>query len=180
MFFSSRRRHTRLRRDWSSDVCSSDLAHAHPGEIRLDWGMTLNSVQDPGGSPVGFDEDNRPIYLIAPNCEDCEPLDNARIPEILFGADFDFDEPTQFVEYDAVLDTTTDLSSDEPTNWGRVYSDANSSGSFDEGDPSWLRYSWTPSLTDFDQWVISDNFDATGEAATFLMFDEYLDEFSGI
>ena len=35
-------------------------AHAHPGEIRLDWGMTLNSVQDPGGSPVGFDEDNRP------------------------------------------------------------------------------------------------------------------------
>ena len=25
LFFSSRRRHTRLRRDWSSDVCSSDL-----------------------------------------------------------------------------------------------------------------------------------------------------------
>src|SRR5256885_7996301 len=27
-FFSSRRRHTRLQGDWSSDVCSSDLAHA--------------------------------------------------------------------------------------------------------------------------------------------------------
>src|SRR5699024_11798341 len=27
-FFSSRRRHTRSRRDWSSDVCSSDLAAA--------------------------------------------------------------------------------------------------------------------------------------------------------
>src|SRR2546429_1661755 len=27
-FFSSRRRHTRCSRDWSSDVCSSDLAHA--------------------------------------------------------------------------------------------------------------------------------------------------------
>src|SRR5690625_7420499 len=26
-FFSSRRRHTRWPRDWSSDVCSSDLAH---------------------------------------------------------------------------------------------------------------------------------------------------------
>src|SRR5256885_17102790 len=26
-FFSSRRRHTRLQGDWSSDVCSSDLAH---------------------------------------------------------------------------------------------------------------------------------------------------------
>src|SRR5690606_11188168 len=26
-FFSSRRRHTRFSRDWSSDVCSSDLTH---------------------------------------------------------------------------------------------------------------------------------------------------------
>src|SRR5690349_24582080 len=30
-FFSSRRRHTRSLRDWSSDVCSSDLAPARPG-----------------------------------------------------------------------------------------------------------------------------------------------------
>src|SRR5690606_313311 len=30
-FFSSRRRHTRFSRDWSSDVCSSDL-----GEIRIE------------------------------------------------------------------------------------------------------------------------------------------------
>src|SRR5256885_8555366 len=29
-FFSSRRRHTRLQGDWSSDVCSSDLALAFP------------------------------------------------------------------------------------------------------------------------------------------------------
>src|SRR5690606_41097438 len=31
-FFSSRRRHTRFSRDWSSDVCSSDLQHrrSHP------------------------------------------------------------------------------------------------------------------------------------------------------
>src|SRR5690606_39484949 len=28
-FFSSRRRHTRFSRDWSSDVCSSDLLGAH-------------------------------------------------------------------------------------------------------------------------------------------------------
>src|SRR5438067_4460656 len=27
-FFSSRRRHTRSKRDWSSDVCSSDLRHS--------------------------------------------------------------------------------------------------------------------------------------------------------
>src|SRR5439155_10825935 len=31
-FFSSRRRHTRWPRDWSSDVCSSDLqSQGHPG-----------------------------------------------------------------------------------------------------------------------------------------------------
>src|SRR5258707_8820229 len=29
-FFSSRRRHTRYWRDWSSDVCSSDLSSRHP------------------------------------------------------------------------------------------------------------------------------------------------------
>src|SRR5256885_12370007 len=29
-FFSSRRRHTRLQGDWSSDVCSSDLAAIRP------------------------------------------------------------------------------------------------------------------------------------------------------
>src|SRR5207253_3863323 len=32
-FFSSRRRHTRWPRDWSSDVCSSDLAP----ECRIPW-----------------------------------------------------------------------------------------------------------------------------------------------
>src|SRR5207253_4717298 len=30
-FFSSRRRHTRWPRDWSSDVCSSDLSNRHAG-----------------------------------------------------------------------------------------------------------------------------------------------------
>src|SRR3989442_14550154 len=32
-FFSSRRRHTRCGRDWSSDVCSSDLGEATADEI---------------------------------------------------------------------------------------------------------------------------------------------------
>src|SRR5690606_39852920 len=31
-FFSSRRRHTRFSRDWSSDVCSSDLLPLHPNQ----------------------------------------------------------------------------------------------------------------------------------------------------
>src|SRR5206468_6547967 len=40
-FFSSRRRHTRSDRDWSSDVCSSDLVHEYynPNKIRIEWLM---------------------------------------------------------------------------------------------------------------------------------------------
>src|SRR5690606_23340423 len=38
-FFSSRRRHTRFSRDWSSDVCSSDLA----------WSDALSDVALPEG-----------------------------------------------------------------------------------------------------------------------------------
>src|SRR5256885_10458496 len=34
-FFSSRRRHTRLQGDWSSDVCSSDLEEHDPMPARL-------------------------------------------------------------------------------------------------------------------------------------------------
>src|SRR3712207_6990226 len=40
-FFSSRRRHTRYWRDWSSDVCSSDLA-------RDGWEIALDRVGEPG------------------------------------------------------------------------------------------------------------------------------------
>src|SRR6266480_951001 len=36
-FFSSRRRHTRLTCDWSSDVCSSDLAHQELTGVELIW-----------------------------------------------------------------------------------------------------------------------------------------------
>src|SRR5687768_18307897 len=40
-FFSSRRRHTRCSRDWSSDVCSSDLA---PGRARAEFLSTVRNV----------------------------------------------------------------------------------------------------------------------------------------
>src|SRR5256885_11188164 len=43
-FFSSRRRHTRLQGDWSSDVCSSDL----------DRGALLR-IEDPVGDTLSFD-----------------------------------------------------------------------------------------------------------------------------
>src|SRR5699024_12228628 len=42
-FFSSRRRHTRSKRDWSSDVCSSDLQQKMP---------RLVAVQAEGCAPI--------------------------------------------------------------------------------------------------------------------------------
>src|SRR5256884_1833070 len=43
-FFSSRRRHTRCSRDWSSDVCSSDLGPFTLGEARA-AGVTRTSLR---------------------------------------------------------------------------------------------------------------------------------------
>src|SRR5216683_1519057 len=40
-FFSSRRRHTRSDRDWSSDVCSSDLHFSSVGQKSLDRDFLL-------------------------------------------------------------------------------------------------------------------------------------------
>src|SRR5256885_9692042 len=42
LFFSSRRRHTRLQGDWSSDVCSSDLASRYA----FAWGRSLCGSTD--------------------------------------------------------------------------------------------------------------------------------------
>src|SRR6266850_6893385 len=44
-FFSSRRRHTRLQGDWSSDVCSSDLTW--PGQDAIGKRLKFGSPDDP-------------------------------------------------------------------------------------------------------------------------------------
>src|SRR3712207_9577013 len=48
-FFSSRRRHTRYWRDWSSDVCSSDLA-ARPSHRAA--GLVANLIRPSRGGHV--------------------------------------------------------------------------------------------------------------------------------
>src|SRR3712207_4810140 len=54
-FFSSRRRHTRYWRDWSSDVCSSDLA-----EAAKDADLVIEAVfEDPGVKAQVFAEIER-------------------------------------------------------------------------------------------------------------------------
>src|SRR5437870_10226944 len=64
-FFSSRRRHTRWPRDWSSDVCSSDLRHAmqirrHRGCVsqQLRLAAIDDLAQDPALDPI---EDEHPL-----------------------------------------------------------------------------------------------------------------------
>src|SRR2546426_1068551 len=53
-FFSSRRRHTRLQGDWSSDVCSSDLQTlqhlliARAADVRLAQAQALRLGSDAG------------------------------------------------------------------------------------------------------------------------------------
>src|SRR5207249_8997526 len=42
IFFSSRRRHTRSKRDWSSDVCSSDQASAGSATVTNSSPFTIN------------------------------------------------------------------------------------------------------------------------------------------
>src|SRR5947209_20185629 len=65
-FFSSRRRHTRYWRDWSSDVCSSDLIKNMVNDRywyrRLHRGPSAN--REPVGRPASSGEgelQNRPI-----------------------------------------------------------------------------------------------------------------------
>src|SRR5438132_5506008 len=48
-FFSSRRRHTRSLRDWSSDVCSTDLSPSDRNQL---W--TPIQYFDNTGAPLGF------------------------------------------------------------------------------------------------------------------------------
>src|SRR5690606_40553120 len=44
--FSSRRRHTRFSRDWSSDVCSSDLPDRAPDDWEVPEGEVTAAVDD--------------------------------------------------------------------------------------------------------------------------------------
>src|SRR5699024_12105603 len=44
-FFASRRRHTRSKRDWSSDVCSSDLVADDGAEHAVQCGLRVAGIK---------------------------------------------------------------------------------------------------------------------------------------
>src|SRR3712207_7303828 len=58
-FFSSRRRHTRYWRDWSSDVCSSDLDlcefHAERLTVPRGWEVVRHEIDVEDSGPTGDD-----------------------------------------------------------------------------------------------------------------------------
>src|SRR5207237_4585090 len=84
-FFTSRRRHTRFKCDWSSDVCSSDLGHASTlagpetkfVSVNNDTVYSIANV-DTSGGPVRLDvPDSRTVptgcpRLPEPSGRSCE------------------------------------------------------------------------------------------------------------
>src|SRR3712207_8096153 len=66
-FFSSRRRHTRYWRDWSSDVCSSDLPSGNAGTEEsmenASAGESANNETDAGSAENT--EESEPVVLPA-------------------------------------------------------------------------------------------------------------------
>src|SRR5699024_12106046 len=64
-FFSSRRRHTRSKRDWSSDVCSSDLSLQKKKETLFDISMETILEKTPDTQLINLVQENDPdVYEI--------------------------------------------------------------------------------------------------------------------
>src|SRR5690606_39909941 len=61
--FSSRRRHTRFSRDWSSDVCSSDL-----NELGLETARNVAADPGLGLRLIGFFDDRAAVRCSDPDC----------------------------------------------------------------------------------------------------------------
>src|SRR2546422_4903307 len=62
-FFSSRRRHTRCSRDWSSDVCSSDLSTLPAPEQPMQWSRRSISWTSFSSPWVRARDSNRDVDL---------------------------------------------------------------------------------------------------------------------
>src|SRR5207245_2007593 len=86
-FFSSRRRHTRCYRDWSSDVCSSDLGGGRRGSHRP---RHLLRPLPFGRAPPTIDQSIRPRPLpvsraVGPVAVDRWPHPNSSHPRVMAG-----------------------------------------------------------------------------------------------
>src|SRR5256885_9147010 len=86
-FFSSRRRHTRLQGDWSSDVCSSDLGkveiHIDLTGLEIGDSIHIGQVTLPEGvTPANLDEDFTVATIVAPSAMKAEEEEAAPEGEV--------------------------------------------------------------------------------------------------
>src|SRR5699024_11744180 len=79
-FFSSRRRHTRSKRDWSSDVCSSDLVRFVRIAVEK---FSVDQVRFTGGEPLTRKDINEIIAGVAA----LEPRPNIALTTNAIGLD---------------------------------------------------------------------------------------------
>src|SRR5690606_28538221 len=109
--FSSRRRHTRFSRDWSSDVCSSDLTDGHNVALNvnavgiqnlvdvqqksliLDWETTIlqkeqNIKSEREKSTIFFKDAEANIDYLSETSDDEEKLDESKLEWIAFKQHF--------------------------------------------------------------------------------------------
>src|SRR5690606_29248864 len=93
-FFSSRRRHTRFSRDWSSDVCSSDLAR----QLRLLQLAAVGLSQLAGQMPVS---QSLPLFLSLPEQLPSlsKPLIGNFIKQLIIQTDFPLDSSQSRVDH---------------------------------------------------------------------------------
>src|SRR5207247_7172930 len=72
----SRRRHTRSTRDWSSDVCSSDLGQGHAdarrrgkiiGQITTNWDFNTAKNLAEANLTAATTPDKGTVFILAPN-----------------------------------------------------------------------------------------------------------------
>src|SRR5690606_40258542 len=89
-FFSSRRRHTRFSRDWSSDVCSSDL-QIPPGTFWIDRPLRVYSgdvyLKGSGSSThiINEDKTGQPALILSADTTDLsgkDPLWRVQVSDI--------------------------------------------------------------------------------------------------
>src|SRR5688500_17703357 len=112
-FFSSRRRHTRLQGDWSSDVCSSDLnylaskhtlKYLRAGELALtklaernSWDTWEGKFERKGMADYAIDEAERILreHIVPP----LEPQQEKELDKIMAAAEKEMIKPKKKIEY---------------------------------------------------------------------------------
>src|SRR5260370_6000303 len=135
-FFSSRRRHTRFKCDWSSDVCSSDLIPLHL------WASRLGSLERPDWLVLDLDPKGAPFTDVVKVARALHRiLDDLELPSypktsgatglhilIPLGARYTYDEVRTFARLLAVLGVEAEpeistIAQPQPPRGGKHYID---------------------------------------------------------